>query len=184
MFLANERLRTEDCEHAEHDAQDHIQHRNDRFSAREQPVRFQGKRGKRGESAAHANLEEEQCPRIERRVLSRRRHNQTKQERAEHVDAKRDEREPALMPQGDEADEIAQDGADKPAEANEYAIQKHGWNLFSRLFFVAGKGTRNLKSIPRSVASGKRNLDAVFFLRFLAKLSRHTNQAFSMYHIW
>ena len=86
--------------------------------------------------------------------------------------------------QGDEADEIAQDGADKPAEANEYAIQKHGWNLFSRLFFVAGKGTRNLKSIPRSVASGKRNLDAVFFLRFLAKLSRHTNQAFSIHHVW
>ena len=51
MLLANECLRTEDCEHAEHDAQDHIQHRNDRFSARKQPVRFQGKRGKRGESA-------------------------------------------------------------------------------------------------------------------------------------
>ena len=50
-------------------------------------MRLQRKRGKRGESAAHANLEEEQRPRIERRVLSRRRHNQTKQERAEHVDA-------------------------------------------------------------------------------------------------
>lgn len=85
-------------------------------------MRLQREGGKRREPAAEADLEKQLRARIQADRAPRQRDEQAEHKCAEHIDDQGDEGEAALVPQGDEADQIAQHGADKASEADEYAV--------------------------------------------------------------
>ena len=68
--LFNERSCEEDGEYAEHNAQQRVEQSHQWFTGTEERMRLQRKGGERGESAADANLEEQQRSRIDGGISS------------------------------------------------------------------------------------------------------------------
>jgi len=108
---------------AERNAQKDVAQACPRLSVLKQSQRFQRKCGERREAAADADLPKQRVPRIQGDALRDVRREKTERERAGDVDDERRKRKSPRMFQGNAADEVAQDRADKAPEPHEQAVK-------------------------------------------------------------
>ena len=122
MRSADEKLSCKDGEHAERDAQQNIAESNSGAAVLQKIARLICESGKGRETAAHADLEQQDKLWTERSVFCGERSDEPDYERAENIDKKRFEGKTALRLHGQKSDEVAADGADGTAESDDETI--------------------------------------------------------------